>query len=73
MIGLHILLPKKHLYGKFQESYTFSVGKMPAVRRLNIAIFYQTRNMALLKVKVQLMHLIRLQTSYIATWTRVNN
>ena len=26
--------------------------------------------MALLKVKIQLMHLIRLQTSYIAIWTR---
>ena len=30
MIGQHILLLKKHLYGKFRESYTFSVGKMPA-------------------------------------------
>ena len=34
MIGPHILLFKKHLYGKFRESYTFSVGKMPAVKRL---------------------------------------
>ena len=36
MIGPHILLLKKHLDEKFRESYNFSVGKMPAVRRLII-------------------------------------
>ena len=44
MIGPHILLLyKKHLYGKFRESYTFSIEKMPAVRRLtsyNIVIIH---------------------------------
>ena len=38
MIGPHIPLLKKHLYGKFRESYTFSVGKIPAVKRLKIHI-----------------------------------